>query len=78
MSDKEREQNQSQVSVGAGIAVASIWLASVAAIVGGLMVLPGAVERVGNDDTTLILLVLIVMPLILAYWITKLILGRDT
>ena len=85
MSSKEniRSTSDVNVSIGAGLAIAGIWLAASATTIFIMLILfvwsPSGVTTAVHLDgwSALMLLVLIAAPMIAAYYITKVILNKE-
>lgn len=80
MVETKTVHKQDHITVGAGIAIAAIWLANMAATIIMLMinfVWEAPAGQVNGTDATVILLIT-ASPMIVAYYVTKMILGKDT
>jgi hypothetical protein len=81
----QRQQQNVNVSPGAGIAVVGVWLAAAAVtIMGGLIVFvwteQPTCEQLANENAgsgVLLLLLLLALPLVAAYFATMRILGHQ-
>lgn len=80
MVETKTAPKQDHITIGAGIAIAAIWLANMAATIVMLMinfVWRAPTSELNGSDATVILLIT-ASPMIVAYYVTKMILGKDS
>ncbi len=80
MVETKTAPKQDHITVGAGIAIAAIWLANMAATIVMLMIIFVWAAPTGQVDknTAIIILLITASPMIVAYYVTKMILGKDS
>lgn len=76
VNDKNSQMTNAPVTTGAGIAIAGLWLGASTVTITLLLIVFVFNKTEAAPDTVWFLLLLLASPMIAAYFVTKLILGK--